>query len=286
VRGQRQLGARLRQAVGEHRVGDVRLAPPGPRDVRALDIGALDEPHGDARGGEPVGVGRRAQQVGLQRGAHGQPAPGQAARRLHRAPGRLGLLRAELQAPAGGDRLGDLRRQPEVERDVRQVERQPDAGRRVAQPPGERDVRHGDLLGLLVVRHPLAEEVDARRQAGGMQAAGDGEGLVRRAPADVAPRRPPRPRLERRGGVDGAVEDPARGQAEARGAGERHAAHRARPSGAARRAAQAARRPSTSRLSESRSSARRSTSRTRSAEIPSRRPHSVSGCGPSAPSRP
>ena len=60
-----------------------------------------------------------------------------------------------------------------------------------------------------------------------------------------------------------------------------------RPSDAARsRDYAASRSPSISRLSARRSSARRSTSRTRSAEMPSRRPVSVNGCGPSPPAMP
>ena len=175
MRGERDVDAVGGQPVGERDERVVGRRTPRVGVSGALDVGALDQPDRDALGGEPVGVGDGAAQVGLERELDRQAA----ARRRHAesvdAVGRRRLLGADLQAAPRRDGLQDPVERGGVERDVREIERDP--GRRVGQPRAEPLVggRHDRRL---LERAALAEQVDARRQTRSREPAGSRDRIV------------------------------------------------------------------------------------------------------------
>ncbi len=72
VGGQAHGRPRVAEQQRDAGVGGVGLRAPGQRV--GLDVGALDQPHGDPGRGQALRVGRRAAQVGLDGGVDGRAA--------------------------------------------------------------------------------------------------------------------------------------------------------------------------------------------------------------------
>jgi hypothetical protein len=112
---------------------------------------------------------------------------------------------------------------------VRQVQRDP--GARVGlggESPAQRAIAADDRFGARC-RRPLAEQVDARVQAGGAEPLRDGDRVGDVAAGHVAARRPPRPRLTAGDRSDGALECRAGRKREERASLEPRGGHAAEP---------------------------------------------------------
>ena len=129
-------------------------APPGSH------VGALDQPDVDAPVGERLGVGRRAQQVRLDGGSEpvGQAAPGDGEDAAQDGVRERELLGADLHAPAGRQRVRDRREAVGVQRQVREIHRQPGVRREVGR---ERAVLLDHPVGDRGIGDALPEQIEA-----------------------------------------------------------------------------------------------------------------------------
>ncbi len=209
------------QAEAEPEVGDVGGLAVGMGAGR-LQVGALDQPHMDPGGGQGVDVALGPQQIGL----HGCPEPVRQAAAgddEDAAQGRVdagGVLRADLdtstwrqccgdgrQAVSGSGRVG-------VDRQVRQVQRQPYVCGRVRKRGSQRQVVLSDPISRRLIAHKLAEQVDADPVTLRKQVDGRHQTFVPGAPGDIARRRPPRLRVPARHRLDDPLKALTRRQSE------------------------------------------------------------------------
>ena len=219
MRGERPCGAAFGQANAQAQEGDVGRLPVGVGPC-GLHVGALDQPDVHAGLGQDIGVSGRAQQIRLDGCPEpvGHATPGHVE---HAREDRIGLrclLRPYLYPPAvrqgtreGGQAVSDGRR-VRVQREVREVDRQPDLRGQRRQRAGKLEVVLQHTIGGGRIGQALAEQVEADPEALLEQQRGRHERVGARSACDVARCGPPGGGLPARHALDRALQPLAGGQ--------------------------------------------------------------------------